>query len=740
MPAENGRKTESASLRASGTVGGLRLTTSQEAVCKANDGLIRVLGIAGSGKTTALAARALCARRAGRDPLIICSHQSGCEAFVAAAQTVEQAPDPAPLDVATLPEHALRWLSTGYLASKVAPSLGLGGCGAAREIVDRAARGLLDLSWPMFARSDIELDLPFLSRPETFLDEAARLIALLQRARVSPREFEEGCAAGLAAFYGEAVERARALIADPAVTSKASARGRDAMRAEPAALQAQRSAEAATAKILAQLYREYQAEAVRAALRSPEDLIDAAVTWFEADPASRDAITATIGEILVDDAEDGDAALALLLRALRRGREIPLVMAGAGSSRIDGFEGRRSALEAFPDAARIELAPLGSPATISVNRFDDDGAELDRVAGWVGELIAQGTAPGSIAVLTRSLDAAKLYTRGLRERGLPVVMPAGSLEREDEIEDLLALCAVVDDPLDQAHLLRVLCSPLVGLNDASIWTLCRDPAERAQLSLDIGPEVIASEQRARPDLLARNVHDGAADGLLSEPARAAVKTYRDSVRQWRERCTGRSPIGRFTYLATAAGFRARWDAAPPPQRVRLHDDVVRVACAVEAATLDGARDFPMIARLIEGDVAALPLARPVAGAVVVETIVGVKGLRFDHVFVVGVAHERFPRIYTSHAMAFSRTYGLIVRENVAAGAAQTAKFAWYYGRFGAKGMYLDEERRALRYALSRARLSATASGYGTPPYWARDHDLLATVEGETTTGFPKANR
>jgi superfamily I DNA/RNA helicase len=115
---------------------------------------------------------------------------------------------------------------------------------------------------------------------------------------------------------------------------------------------------------------------------------------------------------------------------------------------------------------------------------------------------------------------------------------------------------------------------------------------------------------------------------------------------------------------------------------------------------------------------------------VTESIVAVKGLRFDHVFVAGVAHERFPRIYTSRAMAFSRTYGLIVRENIAGGAAQTAKFAWYYAKFGAKAMYIDEERRALSYGLSRARIGATATGYGTPPYWAREHDLLAGLEGK----------
>jgi superfamily I DNA/RNA helicase len=190
-----------------------------------------------------------------------------------------------------------------------------------------------------------------------------------------------------------------------------------------------------------------------------------------------------------------------------------------------------------------------------------------------------------------------------------------------------------------------------------------------------------------------------------------------------------SPSQKFLFLADAAGFRDRWQAAPPPERARLLDDLRRIAEAVsQAASQSEVGNFGSIASLIEDRIVPLGVAARSPGAVVVDSIVAVKGLRFDHVFVAGVAHERFPRIYTSHAMAFSRTYGLIVRENVTRGAAQTAKFAWYYARFGAKAMYLDEERRALAYGVSRARRTATATGFGKPPRWAKEHDLLAGLE------------
>ncbi len=727
---------ESASLPANGTAIPLALTVAQRRAVESVEPLICITGAPGSGKTVALAARARAARQRGREPVVICSHPSGCRVFEEALAVLrpessgEDSSNEEPFLVATLAEHAVRWLGGGYFGSQSTPQPAIGGRGVAPELVARAASGLLNMTWPLFARADVDLDLPYLGRPEAFLDEAASLFSLLQRTLVSPQEFEEGCSAGLAAFYGHDVERAQMLVADPAVVRRASARGREALRASAEALGAQRNAERDTAALLLQLYKDYQAVAAHAPTRPSANLLDALVAWLRIDGAARDAIVADIGEIIVDDAEDAEAALVPLLRELRQVRAVPLVLAGWEPGRIDGFEGRRSALGGFEAAARFELPPLHAAAQVTVGRFPSDAPEADWIAQRIQELLRSEVAPETIAVLTRGTDSALAYAMGLRERGVPAAKPSAALERDAEMADLLALCAVVDDPEDQEHLLRVLGSPLVGLNDASLWALCRDPAEGLQLSLDVGPQgAAAAGSAAKPGMLAHNMQSGAADGTLTESARTRVVALRERLHAWRRRCITLTPVQRFLYLAEAGGFRAQWGRSAAFERARLDEDCARVAKAVEAASYAGARDFPSIARFIEDEVVALVPARRCAGAVVTEPIVAVKADRFDHVFVAGVAHERFPRIYTSHAMAFSRTYGLIIRENVAKGASQTAKFAWYYAKFGAKGMYLDEERRALAYALSRARVSAHASGYGTPPYWARDHDLLTTLDG-----------
>ncbi|HEV3104722.1 MAG TPA: 3'-5' exonuclease [Trinickia sp.] len=720
-------------MRAELTAPAITLTAAQQRVAEATDTTIVATGMAASGKTTALAACALACRARGSEPVIVCSHESGRQAFNEAVRLLRRdSDDQKPFAVAPLADHAARWLSSAYLAAGAAPQIAVGGKRAGLHVLTQAAKGLLDMSWPMFARADINLDLPHLSRPEAFLEEASSLFSLLQRARVTPEEFEEGCAAGLAAFYGERIERASALVQDPVVRKRASARGRSALQASGETLAAQRAAERDTGIILTQLYRDYRAAAASSGVRSPEDIIDSAIRWLMEDEREARALASRIEAFIVDDAEDAEPSLAAAIHVLRKHHAFAVIIAGSEAVRIDGFEGRRSALSSFTDATRIELAPLAPPAAQTIQRFADELQEADWIATQIRDVLRQGVAPERIALLTRTDHAAAVYAQLLRERGVPASKPSAVLEREDEVSDLLALCAIVDNPLDTEHLLRVLSSPLAGLSDASLWALCREPAERLQLTLEVGaPDVTAAVKSPKPDTLARNFLGGHADSVLPEPTRAMLATLRAELARWRSHCCNLSPVERFAYLADAAGFVDRWHAAPEHERDRLRLDLTRTAAAVaEAAALSGAQDFSAIARLIEDNVVALPRAARIPGAVVTESIVAVKGLRFDHVFVAGVAHERFPRIYTSRAMAFSRTYGLIVRENIAGGAAQTAKFAWYYAKFGAKAMYIDEERRALAYGLSRARIGAAATGYGTPPYWAREHDLLAGLEGK----------
>ncbi len=706
----------------------LTIDDAQRRVVGAPDGIkLLVTGPPGSGKTLALAARAarLCSERR---VLVICSHSASTDAFREALRDL-RAPDR--IRVATLEEHLSLWMRANYVAAGVSRDLKIGTETATRQIIESAASGLYDLSWAMFRDAGVNLDLPFFNRPAKFLDEAASLFCLLRRTMVPPEAFEQACALGLGAFYGTGVENALVRCRETALIDRTSRRGREALSVRAEVLVEQRRAESAVALVLSQLYREYLAASRNTAVWSAEDVIDAGLRWLSTDARAVGVISADICAIVVDDAEDAEPAVRALLDLFQRAGMSAVTIAGCEEAAIDGIAGRRSALD--PAAAQMHItlpARSGMPRTWDGRRFADENEEADSLSAHVADLLRAGVEAHDVALLSRSDDAAAIYATLLARRGLPVSAPRRRFERAAHIADLLALAAALDDPYDHAHLLRVLSSPVVGLSDASLWALCRDPEDTLQLSLDVG----AREQhrnatpQARRTSLAHNVFDGHVDHLLPEATRDVVQGFRRAATAWRAEITALSPPLALGALAQSAGFRADWADAPDFARERLSDDAQRLVEA--AADLCAARPgctLGEVVRALETGEAAIRPAKRVEHAVECTSIVEAKGRRWKHVVVAGLAQERFPRIYMPRGMAFSRKYGLIVRDNVAGGAAQTAKFAWYYAKFDAKSRYLAEEGRALRYGLSRARETAVATGYGMPPRRAAAEDLLAGV-------------
>lgn len=690
----------------------------------ADDRRLIITGAPGSGKTAALAARA--ARLGERGQVIaICSHPSSC---VALREALERCDAPATVVVDTLGGHLARWLRANYASSGAPADLEIGDGEARKETLAIAARGLLDLAWPELA-SGVDLDLPHLSRPAAFLDVAAELFRTLRRSRVTADDFEQRCRSGTVVFYGDDVESTQARLNEIAARGRLSRRGRAAVAVGPDALRQQKRAEAGLVEILARLYREYVSAAVSSRVKSNEDVIDEGLRWLEREPAAATAIAAPIAGVIVDDAEDAEPALPQLLSILGEAGVADLAIAGWEDAAIDGFEGRRPALKA-PDgeASTMTLTPPPPPERV-VRRFDTEEEEIGWLAGRVDELLSNGVAPSDIALLTRGEDAAALYAAALGRSGVPALPPPQRFAAPEDIADLLALGAVVENPTDVEFLLRVVASPLLGLSDAGVWALCRGAGGDAQLQLDLG--IIERERGAKTvrekGALVRNVWQGSADDVLPETARTTMAAFRARLLEWARRAESSPPARVLAMLLAEAGFALRWRLGPEHLRARLADDGQRVVEAAIGYAADG-RPGPL-GRLARACVDGTMHARP-AHRVGMEcnAIVAAKGRRWQHVFVAGVSYERFPRIYLPRAMAFSPTFGLLVRENVGPGPAQTAKFAWYYAKHDAKKRYLDEERRALRYGLTRATISATATGFGRPPPWAADHDLLQGSE------------
>lgn len=104
----------------------------------------------------------------------------------------------------------------------------------------------------------------------------------------------------------------------------------------------------------------------------------------------------------------------------------------------------------------LELAGLDAPAPRR--------AEAHAVARRVRELIDAGRRPRDVVVLVRATASLRVFEQALEQRGLPTYVVGGrgywSLE---QVRDGIAYLAALENPLDEAALLGVLASPLVGL-------------------------------------------------------------------------------------------------------------------------------------------------------------------------------------------------------------------------------------------------------------------------------------
>ncbi len=82
---------------------------------------------------------------------------------------------------------------------------------------------------------------------------------------------------------------------------------------------------------------------------------------------------------------------------------------------------------------------------------------------------------GDVAMLFRALSDVRIYERALSERNIPfhVIAGKGFYERQ-EVLDIRNLLEAVVDPWHEPAVLGFLRSPMVGLDDDSLFALCRD--------------------------------------------------------------------------------------------------------------------------------------------------------------------------------------------------------------------------------------------------------------------------
>ncbi|HEX2504093.1 MAG TPA: UvrD-helicase domain-containing protein [Miltoncostaeaceae bacterium] len=133
-------------------------------------------------------------------------------------------------------------------------------------------------------------------------------------------------------------------------------------------------------------------------------------------------------------------------------------------------------------AAEIRPGPPLADAPIEVvDVVSDDGEratraqEAEAVADLVADLGERGYAWPELAVLFRALTEVEPYRAALAARGIPAYLVVGrGFFAHDQVADTLALLALVENPLDEAALIRVLASPYASVGDGDLVELRRE--------------------------------------------------------------------------------------------------------------------------------------------------------------------------------------------------------------------------------------------------------------------------
>jgi superfamily I DNA/RNA helicase len=691
------------------------LTAEQRAAVEAPfDTCFAIRGAPGTGKTTALMERLALARQRDPsvDPLVVTTR----EGFAPLAMWI--------LELA------------GVEARLVDDA-------EAESVFAEACAPLFAVEWDEFARSAIDPEVPGLRSPDRFLESAFRLVRKLRDALISPSDFLTSAQAGATEFYARPPN-----FVDTKLLVATKEAYRDSLDVQTADLHQQHAREIDLAKILSKLYANYLALGALQGRLSRRDAVATAIEHLARDPELATQLRDEYGYAFVDGAEAITGGELRLLESIFGEPLAGVTFAGDPSSAIGTFRGARPDETFKRAAAQMELhhqhrSPLAielacrrmtMPAQpieardvercLTLHRAatqsDEAAFVAQRVAGWLNG----GAAPGDVAIVFPSVKHVELYENALLDRDVPVIANGDTNPFADRRAlDALALLWNVVDPFRHDWLLRTLANPAWALSDASLATLCSEPpspqAPLFVLDDEPAPTVRASRWDAKRDLrLGWNVVRGEQDAALSDDARARIERFRALRATWLTAMTT-LPFEEFARLVWRDGLAH--DGPPGSARARAQEVILQRLLQRLTAFLarnPGAIAIDALEYAQERAASDLETCSDEPGTDFVHLldVEATRGRSFEHVAIPNVRAGAFPAWYVPDAFLYSPKLGMIPKETAGeARAARTAKFTYYMHRTKTREAYNAEGRRALAYALRRAKRSAlvTASAPAT---------------------------
>ncbi len=345
-----------------------------------------------------------------------------------------------------------------------------------------------------------------------------------------------------------------------------------------------------------------------------------------------EAVTGRFGHVLADELEDNGVAHWRMLAALAGAPDADLVAAcdprqatrrfrSAGSAALETFRTR------YPSAIEIELeAAIRAPTSVRYWRCENDRAQAQAVAREVEHLLAGGEVPAERICIVAGAGwrEGRLVAAALEERSVPFRFAGdAAFFQRPEVRDALAWLRMLANPGDAAAVVRALTRPPVDLRSvdlAKVTTIAR----RRKLDMVSALEAALESPQLPPEARDRiqaflRLHKAASNALEQMRADVFVRRLIERVGMRRHRLFAASPetAERLVNLSRLAELAADWSRREPRGSVR---EFIRHLTAVADA----------------GEVGGDDCDRPVAGAVLVAEPDQIKGLEFDHVYLLGL--------------------------------------------------------------------------------------------------------
>ena len=560
-------------------------TAAQRRVVDHGDGPLLVLGAAGSGRTEALVMRleALAARGTRPERVLVLARSRA-----ARSQLRESA------EIALDRPHEELWVHTyeevaEALLRAYSTEAGLDPFFTTVGLADRLAILLDRIDDLPLRRHEIR------GNPAGLLARLLRRIDLLKAEAVGPPELREW-ALGRVRAASSAAERERA----------------------------EREAE------FAELYARHDRILHEAGSLDGGDLIAELTSLLNRRADVAEAVTGRFGDALADELEDTGIAHRRLLDALARNGNLVCACdpaqatrrwRGAGAAALAAFRA------AHPEAAEVDLGESRrSPGATRFWRCENDRAQVQAVAREVEHLLAAGEVRAErICVIAGSgWRESRLVAAALEERSVPFRYAGdAAFFGRPEVRDVLAWLRMLAEPSDAAAVVRALTRPPVELRSvdlAKVTTIAR----RRKLDMVSALEAALESPQLPPEARDRiqaflRLHGAAARALERLRADVFVRRLIERVGLRRHRLFAASPetAERLVNLSRLAELAADWSRREPRGSVR---DFIRHLTAVADA----------------GEIAGDDSERPQAGAVMVAEPEQVKGLEFDHVYLLGL--------------------------------------------------------------------------------------------------------